>query len=101
MRSLLFLILESHKIDASQINNLYRLNKGLPQILFKLLFVHYPLPNFRSSGMFKLIGSYNEKHQLNSQCGYNVISVGHEHENDACILSGKYHPETKVSLNEA
>lgn len=103
---------ESHKIDASQINSLYRLNKDLPQNIFKLLFFHYPLPNFRPTGKFKLIGSYNEKHQLNTKtshsyrddivnCGYNVISVGHEHENDACVLSEKHHPETKESLNEA
>ncbi|CUM49940.1 unnamed protein product [Debaryomyces fabryi] len=102
---------ENQKIDASQINSLYRLNRDLPQNLFKLLFFHYPLPNFRPTGKFKLVGSYNEKHQLNAKtshnyrddivnCGYNVISVGHEHENDACVLSEKYHPETKESLNE-
>jgi len=102
---------ENHKIDASQINSLYRLNRDLPQDIFKLLFFHYPLPNFRPTGKFKLIGSYNEKHLLNAKtsysyrddivnCGYNVISVGHEHENDACVLSEKYQPETKESLNE-
>lgn len=76
------------------------------------MFFHYPLPNFRPTGKFKLIGSYNEKHHLNTKtshsyrddivnCGYNVISVGHEHENDACVLSEKHHPETKETLNEA
>lgn len=112
--SAIFTVLDSegHKIDASQINSLYRLNKDLPQNLFKLLFFHYPLPNFRPTGKFKLIGSYNEKHQLNTKtshayrddivnCGYNVISVGHEHDNDACVLSEKHHPKTKESLNEA
>ena len=49
-------------------------------------------------GKFKIVGSYNEKHELDRKtklkfhddiisCGYNVISVGHEHENDACLLS--------------
>lgn len=98
---------ENHRIDSTQIANLYRLNQDVPQNIFKLLFFHYPLPNFRPSGKFKLIGSYNEKHALNTKtshsyrddivnCGYNVISVGHEHENDACILSDKSQPEKKI-----
>lgn len=60
------------------------------------MFFHYPLPNFRPDKEFKLIGSYNEKHKLETptdrkflhdaiDCGYKAISVGHEHENDACI----------------
>lgn len=103
---------EDSKIDSSQINYLYRINQSLDHDspvstsssdeidshIFKLLFFHYPLPNFRPLGKFRLVGEYNEKHSLNSKtspkfkddiinCGYNVASVGHEHENDPCLLS--------------
>lgn len=104
---------QDHMIDSSQINYLYRINQisqhhrkiskdddnlDLDDEIFKLLFFHYPLPNFRPIGKFKLIGKYNEKHKLETStdikfkndiinCGYHVISVGHEHENDACIDS--------------
>lgn len=88
---------QDQKLDDSQMNYLYRLNNQ-EQSIFKLLFFHYPLPQFRPAGRFKLLGTYNEKHPLNSKtnekfladiynCGYNVVSVGHEHENDACISS--------------
>lgn len=100
---------EDHKIDSSQMNYLYRINQEYPQKISKLLFFHYPLPNFRPKGVFKLIGSYNEKHELNSKsshkyrddianCGYNVISVGYEHENDACILSDKRNPNNQEEI---
>lgn len=53
---------ENHKIQASQINHLNRFNKGIKtQDPFKLLFFHYPLPNYRPSGGFNIIGSYNQK----------------------------------------
>ncbi|KAL6451703.1 SIA1 Protein SIA1 [Candida maltosa Xu316] len=88
---------QDHYLDESQINYLYRLNNEF-QNDYKLIFFHYPLPQFRPPGKFKIIGTYNEKHALDSKtnvkfhddiinCGYNVIAVGHEHENDACILS--------------
>lgn len=87
-----------HQLQDSQVNYLYRINKG--NALFKLAFFHFPIPQFRPAGKFKIVGSYNEKHRLETaskakfhddfvDCGYNVVSVGHEHENDACILSGK------------
>ncbi|CAH2351617.1 hypothetical protein CLIB1423_04S02102 [[Candida] railenensis] len=96
---------ENHKIDSSQINHLYRFNQGIKtENPFKLLFFHYPLPNYRPSGEFKIIGSYNVKHPLNVKTdskyrddiynlGYHVVSVGHEHENDACILSESKHKD--------
>lgn len=105
--------LENNKIDSSQINLLYRMNhKYSAASIFKLLFFHYPLPNFRPTGKFKLVGSYNEKHALATatdnkfrddivDCGYHVVSVGHEHENDACILNEKPDPNNaERSLNE-
>ncbi|CAI5759892.1 unnamed protein product [Candida verbasci] len=92
---------QSQFIDESQITFLYRENNNNNvQNHFKLLFFHNPIPQFRPIGKFKIIGSYNEKHLLNSKINekfhddlinlnYNVLSVGHEHENDACILSEK------------
>lgn len=88
---------EGHLLDDSQINFLYRINKEMSND-YKLLFFHYPIPQFRPKGKFKIIGSYNEKHRLDDKtnvkfhddiinCGYNVIGVGHEHENDACLIS--------------
>lgn len=85
------------KIDESQANYLYRINHNLnPKVQEKLLFFHHPLPNFRPEGRVKLIGSYNEKHELITatdkkilldikMAGYKAVGVGHEHENDACI----------------
>lgn len=91
---------EEHRLDSSQINYLYRINQNDGEFLkiFKMIFFHYPLPNYRPLGKFKLVGSYNEKHPLNNKtskkfrddflnCGYHVASVGHEHENDACLIS--------------
>lgn len=105
--------LEDNHIDSTQINLLYRANHdyGLPS-MFKMLFFHFPLPNFRPTGKFKLVGSYNEKHTLNTatdvkfrddivDCGYHVVSVGHEHENDACLLNEKIDPHNADrNLNE-
>ncbi|KAI3403285.2 SIA1 [Candida oxycetoniae] len=90
---------EDQFIDESQINYLYRFCNNKEFFLdYKLLFFHHPLPQYRPAGIFKIIGSYNERHPLNSKtnekyhddivnCSYHVVSVGHEHENDACILS--------------
>ncbi|KAK6197348.1 Metallo-dependent phosphatase-like protein [Scheffersomyces amazonensis] len=91
---------EDQVLKDNQINYLYRVNQksAVNNHIFKLLFFHYPIPQFRPLGQFKIIGEYNEKHPLNSKtsqkfhndivnCGYHVISVGHEHENDACIQS--------------
>ena len=86
---------------------LYRINNQLIND-YKLLFFHYPLPQFRPKGKFKLVGSYNEKHELDDKtklkvhddiinCGYNVISVGHEHENDACLLSNSTFDDSNKS----
>lgn len=96
---------QNKQIDNTQINYLYRLKNyhheessdGVPPA-YKLMFFHYPIPQFRPVGVFKIIGTYNEKHPLETNtntkfhddilnCGYHVVSVGHEHENDACILS--------------
>ena len=85
---------ELDKITDSQINFVHRLDAAK----YKLLFFHFPIPQFRPIGKFKIVGSYNEKHPLITEtnrkfqqdfvkCGYQVISVGHEHENDACLLS--------------
>lgn len=98
---------ENREIDLSQVSYIYRINqmeapttekKSENTNTFKLMFFHYPLPNFRPVGTFQLVGSYNQKHKLNSRtnpkvrddllnCGYHVVGVGHEHENDACLLS--------------
>lgn len=105
--------LERNKIDSTQINLLYRMNTIYSSpTMFKLLFFHFPLPNFRPTGKFKLVGSYNEKHVLTTatdnkfrddivDCGYHVVSVGHEHENDACVLNEKLDPNNPDrNLNE-
>lgn len=88
---------ENQRVKDSQVNYIYRINHGFSTSLQqKLLFFHYPLPNFRPQGKIKLIGSYNEKHPLPSKTdlkflqdmkatGYKAVAVGHEHENDACI----------------
>ncbi|KAI5967900.1 SIA1 [Candida margitis] len=89
---------QDHLIDDTQINYLYRINNEFTSSDYKLLFFHYPIPQYRPAGTFKIVGSYNEKHPLDTKtnikfhddiinCRYNVLSVGHEHENDACILS--------------
>ncbi|KAI5957738.1 SIA1 [Candida theae] len=89
---------QDHLIDETQINYLYRINNDFTSTDYKLLFFHYPIPQYRPAGTFKIIGSYNEKHPLDTKtnvkfhddiinCRYQVLSVGHEHENDACILS--------------
>lgn len=88
---------EDLKVDASQSSYLYRANhRYTVDVLLKLAFFHHPLPNFRPGEKFKLVGTYNEKHPLPTKtdkqflndiksCGYKVIAVGHEHENDPCI----------------
>lgn len=88
---------EHVEVDNTQTNFMYRATLQLPPDMeYRLLFFHYPLPNFRPDKEFKLIGTYNEKHKLVTPtdkkvlddavaCGYKAISVGHEHENDACI----------------
>lgn len=87
---------ENQEVDTTQSTYLYRVGKGLKDDVIKLLFLHYPLPNFRPEGKFKLIGSYNEKHTLTTKTDkqflldvkatkYRAISVGHEHENDLCL----------------
>lgn len=89
---------QEHFIDETQVNYLYRINNDFTSTDYKLLFFHYPIPQYRPVGTFKIIGSYNEKHPLETKtdvkfhddiinCRYQVLSVGHEHENDACILS--------------
>lgn len=90
---------EEQEVDQTQSNYLYRVTTAItnPNV-HKMLFFHYPLPNFRPEGKFQLIGSYNEKHTLVTNtdkrfrddviaCGYRSVGVGHEHENDACIWS--------------
>lgn len=84
-------------IDETQSSFIYRTNAKLKgPVYHKLLFTHFPLPDFRPSGKFKLIGSYHEKHKLGvltdksilsdiKANNYKVVGVGHEHENDACI----------------
>lgn len=86
-----------NKIEESQANFLYRVTHNLKQeVQQRLLFFHHPLPNFRPSGKVKLIGTYNEKHDMVTstdkkilldikKAGYKGVGVGHEHENDACI----------------
>ncbi|KAM9909907.1 hypothetical protein OXX69_004982 [Metschnikowia pulcherrima] len=88
---------EGRSVKESQANYVYRTNhKPSADTEHKLLFLHYPLPNFRPQGTVKLIGNYNEKHPLATNTdrrfledikasGYKVVAVGHEHENDACI----------------
>ncbi|OBA21681.1 Metallo-dependent phosphatase [Metschnikowia bicuspidata var. bicuspidata NRRL YB-4993] len=88
---------EGKMVKDSQANYVYRVNhKQSSDTEHKLLFLHYPLPNFRPKGTVKLIGSYNEKHELVTETdkkfledikasGYKAVAVGHEHENDACI----------------
>lgn len=100
---------ENHKIDSSQINFLYRENQPLKsKDPFKLLFFHYPLPNYRPQGEFKLIGAYNDKKPLKKKTdmkfrddiaslGYQVVSVGHEYKNDLCLLSEKIDRNTVIN----
>lgn len=91
---------EEMNVDETQSNYLYRLAKETKNVDFKLLFFHNPLPNFRPAGQVKLIGSYNEKHEIKTKssdkflsdvkdCGYRAVCVGHEHENDSCIWDEK------------
>lgn len=93
---LTYLDSEEMYVDETQSNYLYRILNRLSEVDLKLLFLHNPLPNFRPLGKFKLIGSYNEKHKLQTklsqmflgdvkECGYRAVCVGHEHENDLCI----------------
>lgn len=102
---------EGRKIDESQVNYLYRLNQNVEQNVAKLLLFHYPLPIFRPTGVFQLVGSYNQQHELKSKannkirddivsCDYHVIAVGHEHENDACILDVKPDSDDDKIQNE-
>ncbi|CCE78891.1 Piso0_000925 [Millerozyma farinosa CBS 7064] len=102
---------EDRKIDESQVNYLYRLNQNVGQDVAKLLLFHYPLSIFRPTGVFQLVGSYNQQHELKSKannkirddivsCGYHVIAVGHEHENDACILDVKTGGDNDKLQNE-
>ncbi|CAH6718179.1 hypothetical protein CLIB1444_01S00892 [[Candida] jaroonii] len=103
-----------NRLVSSQIHQLYRFNNDLPSKgsvdsdIFKLSFIHFPLPNFRPSGKFKIVGTYNEKSPLQTSTdksfindfltmGYNVISASHEHKNDGCILhEAKNQPESKT-----
>ncbi|KAM9915557.1 hypothetical protein OXX59_010514, partial [Metschnikowia pulcherrima] len=56
---------EGRSVKESQANYVYRTNhKPSADTEHKLLFLHYPLPNFRPQGTVKLIGNYNEKHPL-------------------------------------
>ncbi|CCG24094.1 hypothetical protein CORT_0E05100 [Candida orthopsilosis Co 90-125] len=103
---------QDHFIDETQINYLYRINNDFTSTDYKLLFFHYPIPQYRPVGTFKIIGTYNEKHPLDTKtnikfhddiinCQYQVLSVGHEHENDACILSElSTKPKTKPRTAE-
>lgn len=103
-----------NRLVTSQIHQLYRFNNDLPskglidsKKIFKLSFIHYPLPNFRPSGKFKIVGNYNEKSPLATSTDksfindfltmdYNVILASHEHKNDGCILhEAKNQPESK------
>ncbi|GEQ72178.1 hypothetical protein JCM33374_g5864 [Metschnikowia sp. JCM 33374] len=88
---------EGKSVKDSQANYVYRVNhRTSAETDQKLLFLHYPLPNFRPSGTVKLIGGYQEKHPLATDTdkkfledmkasGYKAVAVGHEHENDACV----------------
>ena len=99
---------ENHAISSTQINSLYRVNQDIStEKPFKLLFFHYPLPNYRPSGEFRNIGTYNIKLPLKkktdlkfrddiTKLGYHVVSVGHEHDNDACILSEKLNDKKEL-----
>lgn len=87
----------TNEINHHQVNWLYRFNNALPQDIFKMALFHFPLPNFRPENKFKIIGNYldqspiptnTEKTVINDfiNNNYNVISVGHQHRNDGCIL---------------
>ncbi|CAN3355378.1 protein Sia1p [Diutina catenulata] len=89
---------EDHGLEVSQMHFLYKESRKHPHAKYKMLFFHYPLPQYRPKGKFKIVGSYEEKGDLGSNTspkfyddivdnGYQVVSVGHEHENDACIMT--------------
>ena len=64
---------------------------------FSLAFFHYPIPEYRPKGSFSVVGEYNQKEQLITDTSaetrkvlgnyVNIVSVGHKHTNDCCILS--------------
>ncbi|KAG7665870.1 SIA1 [[Candida] subhashii] len=116
--SILITSLDSENLNDGHMSHIYRKarmdddddNDSKKQYDYKLLFFHHPLGEFRPVGKFKLVGSYNEKHPLGTatgmvrdmiNCGYAAVGVGHEHENDACILypedDGKEERENKKS----
>ncbi|CUS21856.1 LAQU0S04e02366g1_1 [Lachancea quebecensis] len=65
--------------------------------LYSLAFQHAPIPEYRPSGSFPIIGSYNDKSPLDvPQVGIrkalddfriHAFSCGQEHENDCCLQS--------------
>lgn len=103
-------VLDTYKNDlkTSQINTLYRFNsKDIPDKIFKLAFIHHPLPNFRPAGKFKIVGDYKQKGSMDTRTdptfindflalNYNVILASHEHENDGCIIDSN--PEVSKDL---
>ncbi|SCW02339.1 LAFE_0F04258g1_1 [Lachancea fermentati] len=64
---------------------------------YSLAFQHLPIPEYRPSGSFAIIGSYNEKQPLESpqlnlrstleDMSIQALSCGHEHGNDCCLQS--------------
>lgn len=85
-------------VTSNQMNAIYKFN-SLNQVdkIFKLAFLHFPLPNFRPVGKFEIVGTYNKVDKLETDTdrsllkdfinlNYNVVSASHEHENDGCII---------------
>ncbi len=77
---------------------LYPTKKGFFSPQLSLSFFHNPLPEYRPKGDFGLVGSFNEQYKISedtsagahkslTDLGVKVISVGHDHTNDCCILS--------------
>ncbi|SCV06069.1 LANO_0H21418g1_1 [Lachancea nothofagi CBS 11611] len=65
-------------------------------LLYSLAFQHSPIPEYRPSGAFPIIGSYNEKEPLDiaqlgvgdtlKKLGVQALSCGNEHANDCCLF---------------
>ncbi|SCU94960.1 LAME_0F10110g1_1 [Lachancea meyersii CBS 8951] len=63
--------------------------------LYSLIFQHSPIPEYRPSGAFPIIGSFNEKELLDvaqfgiggamRRLGVQALSCGREHGNDCCL----------------
>ncbi|ODV63870.1 uncharacterized protein ASCRUDRAFT_31083, partial [Ascoidea rubescens DSM 1968] len=107
-------ILDSYQNKINHLQNDYikilhdnnnKINKNYKNIdsPFSLAFFHYPIPEYRPKGPFSVVGQYNQKEKLITETSpetrkilgqfVNIVSVGHKHTNDCCILSSLPHDD--------